>query len=105
VEIRAEKREKLEEQTDFRSRIRKIGGPAVVFVRYGPAHDVHHSLVQNLDDPARLRVWVVHDRGEENRKLLLAAPGRRPYLYDESRRSLIPLTTAIVGARERRRAA
>jgi hypothetical protein len=89
--VRSEKRLNLAEQTDFRSRIREIQEPAVVFVRYAPRRDLHRSLVQNGDDPARLRVWVVYDRGEDNQRLLRAAPGRSPYLFDEARRAFLPL--------------
>src|SRR5688572_6993786 len=56
---------------------------AVVFVRYAPNADVHLSLTNNEPDPAEARVWAVHDLGEENLRLLQAAPDRVPYLYEE----------------------
>lgn len=87
--IRSEKKGRLAEQADFRLRIREIREPAIVFVRYETRRDMHRSLVQNEDDPARLLVWVVHDRGEDNQRLLQAVPGRKPYLFDEARRTLL----------------
>jgi hypothetical protein len=56
---------------------------AVVFVRYAPNADVHLSLTNNEPDAAAARVWAVHDLGDENLKLLQAAPDRTPYLYEE----------------------
>jgi hypothetical protein len=56
---------------------------AVVFVRYAPDADVHLSLTNNEPDPLTARVWAVHDLGDENLRLLEAAPDRTPYLYEE----------------------
>jgi len=56
---------------------------AVVFVRYAPNADVHLSLTNNEPDASAARVWAVHDLGDENLKLLQAAPDRTPYLYEE----------------------
>jgi hypothetical protein len=66
---------------------------AVVFVRYAPNADVHLSLTNNDPDPRSARVWAVHDLGEENLRLLQAAPDRTPYLYEErpDGRYLMPL--------------
>ncbi len=72
------------------------GRRAVVFVRYGRRHSALRSLVTNVPDLRSAPVWVVHDRGAENAKLLALAGGRRPYLYDEASRSLRPLTTGPV---------
>ena len=65
---------------------------AVVFVRYAPNASVHLSLTNNEPDVASARVWAVHDLGEENLRLLEAAPDRVPYLYEElpGRRVLRP---------------
>ena len=89
--VRSEVEEKLEAQGRFRRTIRQIRAPAIVFVRYGASHDIHRSLVQAEDDLTRVRVWVAHDRGDENERLLRLFPDRRPYLYDEAHRSLRPL--------------
>jgi hypothetical protein len=75
-------------QARFRARVNGLTGPAIVFVRHGPLHDGNRALVENGDDLSRLPVWVVHDRGEDNERLLRSAPGRTPYLYDEARGSL-----------------
>jgi hypothetical protein len=54
---------------------------------------VHLSLTNNDPDPRSARVWAVHDLGEENLRLLQAAPDRTPYLYEErpDGRYLMPL--------------
>jgi len=59
--------------------------PAIVFVRYAPGHSFHDSLVENEPDLAKASVWVVHDRGTENSRLLATAPNRAAYLYREWR--------------------
>ena len=60
------------------------GDRVVVFVRYRPDHPLQFSLVRNTPDPAAARVWVAYDRGADDLRLLRAAPGRVPYLYDEA---------------------
>jgi hypothetical protein len=67
---------------------------AVVFVHYGRRHSALWSLVTNEPDLRSARVWLVHDRGAENARLIALASGRRPYLYDEASRSLRPLAIA-----------
>ena len=66
---------------------------AVVFVRYRPGADVHLSITNNEPDPTAARVCTVHDLGDDNVRLLEAAPDRVPYLYEElpDRRVLRPL--------------
>lgn len=65
--------------------------PAVLFVRYGPQHNPHTSLVRNEPDLPHAPVWVVHDRGPaENARLLALAPHRVPYLLDEARNGIFP---------------
>jgi hypothetical protein len=74
--------------------------PAVLFVRYGPEHNPHTSLVRNEPDLPAAPVWVVHDRGaEENARLLALAPGRAPYLFDEARNGIFPYVDPPAGAR------
>jgi hypothetical protein len=65
---------------------------AVVFVRYHPAHNVHRSLIENPPDHASARIWVVRDRGADNRRLIELAPDRAPYLFDEATGALYRLT-------------
>jgi hypothetical protein len=60
-------------------------GPGVVFVRCRPGGDPRESLVQNGPDLANARLWLVHDRGEQNSRLWSLVPDRRAFLYDESR--------------------
>jgi len=61
--------------------------PNIVFVRYASdrgAGALHISLVANGGVLDASPSWIVHDRGNENRRLLLATPNRTAYLYDES---------------------
>jgi hypothetical protein len=61
---------------------------AVVFVRYAPNHSPHWSVITNSPDLSRQRIWVVYDRGAENRKLATLAPDRAAYFYDEATATL-----------------
>ena len=72
------------------------GEKIVVFVRYARNHNPHQSLVFNEANLDRARVWWVYDRGADNARLLRSAPGRMPYLMDESRGWLGPLAAAPV---------
>jgi hypothetical protein len=65
--------------------------PAVVFVRYSPKHDIHHSLVMNVPDLEREHFWIAYDRGDDNARLLRLAPERRAFVYDEAGHRLIGL--------------
>jgi hypothetical protein len=78
------KRAQRQVQSAFQARIDALPGRSVVFVRYGPEHGIHLSLIRNPPDAARARVWTVYDRGPDNARLLRVAPGRVPYLYDEA---------------------
>jgi len=64
---------------------------SIVFVRYGPRHDMHRSLIWNEPDLDHAPVWVVYDRGSENGELMKLAPQRSAYLYEESKHKLTPL--------------
>lgn len=70
-------------QTNFRNLVSHIPGPAIVFVRYGPSHNLHTSLITNVADLRAAPVWVVYDRGVENTELMSRAPNRAPYLFEE----------------------
>jgi len=70
---------------------RAPGDHIMVFIRYGPGHSPHMSLVTNSPDLAAARVWTVYDRGAENIKLLKLDPHRTPYLFDDEHRMLLPL--------------
>jgi 4-amino-4-deoxy-L-arabinose transferase-like glycosyltransferase len=79
----------------FRSRLRRIPDKrAIVFVRKTPWHALGQSLVFNQPDLEQAPVWIVHDLGPENARLLALVPDRVPYLYDEERRRLVPLALA-----------
>jgi hypothetical protein len=64
---------------------------ALVFVRYQAGHNPHRSLIANPSDYTRARVWLVYDRGPDNRRLLHRTPDRAPYLFDEATFTLSPL--------------
>jgi hypothetical protein len=68
---------------------------AIVFVRYGEKHLDGLSLVRNVADAERAKVWTVYDRGSENARLLAMVPDRTPYLFDESSWTLQPLDGAV----------
>jgi len=64
--------------------------PNLVFVRYSPFRGtgaMHISLVENAGILAGAPMWIVHDRGDDDRRLMLAAPDRTAYLHDESTRT------------------
>ena len=70
-------------------------GPAVVFVRYGPEHDPHKSLVVNGPGLQEARGWIAYDLGPENGRLLRLSPARAPFVYDESRGTLRALEAGV----------
>jgi hypothetical protein len=67
---------------NLRKVIGAIPGPAILFVSSGPPNQPYESLVWNEPDLGSTRVWVVHDRGEDNARLVRLAPERRAYRYD-----------------------
>jgi len=58
--------------------------PNIVFVRYAPARNMHISLVDNRGMLPGAASWIVHDRGPDDLRLLSAANGRTPYVFDEA---------------------
>lgn len=64
---------------------------AIVFVRYAPTHNDNLSLVRNPANHDEARVWIVHDRGADNARLVAVAKDRRAYVFDEGSWSLRPL--------------
>jgi hypothetical protein len=64
---------------------------SIIFVRYGPGHYPHLSLIRNEPFLAESRSWFVYDRGPDNARLIAAAPDRVPYLADEASERFIPL--------------
>ena len=82
-------------QEYFRALVDELPGPSIVFVRYGPRHVMHYSLIENPRDYASARAWTVYDRGEDNRRLQRLAPERTAYLYDEDRLELVKLEEAF----------
>ena len=57
--------------------------PAVVLVRRPADHSYHVQLVVNEPDMAEVPVWLAHDLGERNGRLLERAGGRAAYVFDE----------------------
>lgn len=77
----------------FRELTAAIPAPrSIVFVRYRPNHAAHFSLVRNVPDLQSARTWVVYDRGSDNARLMRLAPDRVPYLYDDARLAIVPLS-------------
>lgn len=58
-------------------------GSSIVFVREAPGHG-EQRLMENVPDLASASVWIVHDCGPDNARLLALSPGRAAYLYWES---------------------
>ena len=67
---------------------------AIVFVRYGPEHNPHLSLLYNEPDLPKARRWLVYDRGPDNLRLMRAAPDRATFLFDEARNAIYPFVPA-----------
>ena len=64
--------------------------PNIVFVRYAPdrgAGAMHIALVANDGMLEGAPSWIVHDRGDDNQRLMRVAPGRSAYVYEESTRT------------------
>ncbi|HEX5409140.1 MAG TPA: glycosyltransferase family 39 protein [Gemmatimonadaceae bacterium] len=92
------------EQVSFRLGASKLPGKQiVVFVRYGPTHNVDRSLVINAPDLNAMRVWAVHDRGLDDLHLIRLAPDRVPYLFDGARNSFTQIDTAELAAEAKSR--
>jgi hypothetical protein len=56
---------------------------SVVFVQYTRGHLPHSNLVQN-EPFGTADVWIVHDRGADDARLMTFAGDRHPYLYSET---------------------
>ena len=67
---------------------------AIVFVRYGPEHNPHLSLINNDPDLPSARRWFVYDRGPDNLRLMRTAPDRAAFLFDDANHSLHPFVPA-----------
>lgn len=79
---------------DLARAVAAIPGRAVVFIAPGPPHRPYESLVTNEPDLERQRVWLVHDRGDDNRRLLAIAAGRSAWRWDPGRAHLDPIEAA-----------
>jgi hypothetical protein len=82
-------------QRTFQSALAQLPAEkAIVFVRYGPEHNPHLSLLYNEPDLPNARRWIVYDRGPDNLRLMRAAPDRAAFLFDEARNALYPFVPA-----------
>ena len=63
---------------------RLLPGPAILFIRNAPDHHLDRGYVENHADRETRPVWRVHDLGAHNADLIRLAPGRTPFLLDES---------------------
>jgi hypothetical protein len=92
VEVRTRIQERYGYTRAFTRTLDAVTEPkAVVFVRYGPRHNPHRSLIENPPDFALARIWVARDRGADNLRLIAKAPDRAPYLFDEAAGTLFRL--------------
>jgi Dolichyl-phosphate-mannose-protein mannosyltransferase len=69
---------------------------SIVFVHYEPRMLQHVSVVTNEPDLEAAPVWIVHDRGAENARLLARAPDRTPYVFEETNATLHSMGAAAV---------
>lgn len=82
-------------QRNFLSALAQLpANKAIIFVRYGPEHNPHLSLLYNEPDLTAAPRWIVYDRGPDNLRLMQHAPDRAAFLYDESRNAIYPFVPA-----------
>ena len=98
-QVRAQIAADHEYYDSFSRMLPRVAGGAIVFVRYTATHNDGLSLVRNAPVAAQAPVWTVYDRGEENTRLMAAAPGRAAFLFDEATWTLSPLSKAVDRAR------
>jgi Dolichyl-phosphate-mannose-protein mannosyltransferase len=71
--------------THFKALLATIPSPrSIVFVRYGPHHDVNWTLVHNPPDLPDARVWIVYDVDSTEATVRRLAPARTAYRFDEA---------------------
>jgi hypothetical protein len=78
---------------DFATLVDALPGRSIVFVRYSPIHRFYYSLVTNPADLDSAPAWLVHDLGADNQRLIALAPDRRPFLYIEQKKLMVPLAS------------
>jgi hypothetical protein len=64
---------------------------SIVFVRYGPHHNVNHPLVHNPPDLADAPVWILYDVDSTEAEVRRLAPTRTSYRFDEATWTITPL--------------
>lgn len=69
----------------------QVDGPAVVLVHRDSTRSVHNPLVVISPSMSTERVWLAHDLGPRNERLLGRVPNREAFLYDEQSGSLTRL--------------
>ena len=77
--------------TELARHVAAVPGRGIVFVAAGPRHRPYESFVVNEPDLDRARVWIVHDRGPDNARLLQFAADRTPYRFDPGTGTFGPL--------------
>jgi hypothetical protein len=75
--------------TELEIKTQSIPGKAIVFIRPGPAHRPYESYVQNESDLDAARIWLVQDRGDDDRRLMALAPDRAAYVFDPGTGDLV----------------
>jgi hypothetical protein len=67
----------------FRQAVDSLPGKKkIVFVRYPKGEGCQQNLIQNDPPLATATTWIVNDRGDDDVRLLRAAPDRVAYLFD-----------------------
>lgn len=85
VKARSARARLAQRTVEFREFVGKLPrSPNIVFVRYAMNRNMHLALVANDGILDSSPSWIVHDRGEENQRLLTLAPTRAAYLFDEA---------------------
>lgn len=72
--------------------VERENNKAIVFVQYGPNHRPLFSLVRNVPNAGQAQLWIAHERGRDDLRLMRLAPDRRAYVYhaDEGRVTRLP---------------
>lgn len=94
---RALRQHTVQEQHPFHQAIESLPDPrAIVFVRSSPGQFGGDMLIKNDLDLETARVWVVHDLGAANSRLLSRAPDRAAYFWEVGAQRLLPYPGAQV---------
>jgi hypothetical protein len=69
---------------------------SIVFIDYGPKHEPDLSLIWNVPDLAEARIWLAHNRGADNIRLMRLAPERRAFVFRAHEGRILPVPPVAV---------